>query len=675
MLSNRYRRSRPSTLIGLLAGLSVMLLAGNATRAAAATPGPVWPAATELPLAADVNPTLASQLNQLYSVACTSAGNCVGVGIYSDVSNNRRAMVVSETSGTWGRPSKVTLPNDAAASSQSAPLQSVSCASPGNCVAGGDYQNTSASTTAMIVTETDGTWGQASALILPADAKNFESEVKSVACTSPGNCIAGGDYTSMTNDLVAMYATETNGVWGQAAKLTLPGDAVANGSGNQVSALNSVTCTTAGNCVGSGYYRGSTGRQAMLATETGGLWGPATEVVLPTGAKTSSQSAILNSVTCPSQGSCVAVGNYSESVSNATQAMRVTETSGVWGPASELTLPLDAAAAANQNAILRSVTCTAPGYCHAAGQYYDTNGSPDAQAMLATETGGVWDHAAKVVLPAGARTAAASQNAYLDGVTCTSPGSCAAVGGYVDTAGTSQAMTLTSVPTLALTTTTLPSAVAGVQYSAQLGATGGAAKYTWSMGSGALPAGLSLDTATGVISGTPTATASGASSFTVALSDSGPPIQHASAALSISVSVPPPASASFGKFTSKGPKVMITVTCAGTALQKCTGTLLLTTLEHLTGHKVTAVSARKKVARKKVKKHTRTVTVGKGSYSVTGGRGFTVTMALNGTGKALLAKFHKLLANVALTPTGAKRATWSKTMTMTSPKPKRGRGR
>ena len=65
---------------------------------------------------------------------------------------------------------------------------------------------------------------------------------------------------------------------------------------------------------------------------------------------------------------------------------------------------------------------------------------------------------------------------------------------------------------LAITTTTLPGGTQHMVYSASLAGTGGILPYTWSIASGALPAGLSLTSGTGVISGTPTAT--GTFSFT-----------------------------------------------------------------------------------------------------------------------------------------------------------------
>ena len=64
----------------------------------------------------------------------------------------------------------------------------------------------------------------------------------------------------------------------------------------------------------------------------------------------------------------------------------------------------------------------------------------------------------------------------------------------------------------------LPAAQVGVSYAQTLTASGGAAPYGWAVTSGALPAGLALDGATGVLSGTPTQV--GAPSFTVTATDS-----------------------------------------------------------------------------------------------------------------------------------------------------------
>ena len=86
----------------------------------------------------------------------------------------------------------------------------------------------------------------------------------------------------------------------------------------------------------------------------------------------------------------------------------------------------------------------------------------------------------------------------------------------------------------------LPAGTANTAYSSPMSATGGTPAYTWSITAGSLPAGLTLDATTGIISGTPTA--SGTSNFTATVSDNGTPVQTKSAATSIVIaaSAPPP---------------------------------------------------------------------------------------------------------------------------------------
>lgn len=94
----------------------------------------------------------------------------------------------------------------------------------------------------------------------------------------------------------------------------------------------------------------------------------------------------------------------------------------------------------------------------------------------------------------------------------------------------SAGLSITVFDPLSVATTALSSAVLNIAYSASLQALGGDGSYTWSLASGTLPDGLSLDAA-GVFSGTPTAL--GTSNFTVqVVSGDG---QTATADLSITV--------------------------------------------------------------------------------------------------------------------------------------------
>ncbi|WP_168207888.1 DUF11 domain-containing protein [Spirosoma sp. KCTC 42546] len=76
----------------------------------------------------------------------------------------------------------------------------------------------------------------------------------------------------------------------------------------------------------------------------------------------------------------------------------------------------------------------------------------------------------------------------------------------------------TPVCSLSLTTTGLPIGTVGQAYSATLTATGGTAPYSFSLASGSLPAGITLNPTTGVLSGIPTN--SGSFSTSIRITDS-----------------------------------------------------------------------------------------------------------------------------------------------------------
>lgn len=75
------------------------------------------------------------------------------------------------------------------------------------------------------------------------------------------------------------------------------------------------------------------------------------------------------------------------------------------------------------------------------------------------------------------------------------------------------------IPRLFLTTRLLPPAVANANYKVLPGVTGGVPPYTWSVSSGSLPDGLTLDPGTGEISGI--LPAAGSHEFTLRVTDSG----------------------------------------------------------------------------------------------------------------------------------------------------------
>jgi hypothetical protein len=94
-------------------------------------------------------------------------------------------------------------------------------------------------------------------------------------------------------------------------------------------------------------------------------------------------------------------------------------------------------------------------------------------------------------------------------------------------------ITVNPAPALTIRTTSLPNGTVGFPYTGRLQAFGGVSPYTWSVSSGSLPSWANLDSAAGIISGTPNST--GTSIFTVKVSDSQATPASATQQLSIAI--------------------------------------------------------------------------------------------------------------------------------------------
>jgi Putative Ig domain len=112
-------------------------------------------------------------------------------------------------------------------------------------------------------------------------------------------------------------------------------------------------------------------------------------------------------------------------------------------------------------------------------------------------------------------------------------------------------------------TTSFPAAVEGVAYSQTIQVTG-TAPLTYSVSSGALPAGLSLSASTGAITGTPMGP-TGPSAFTIKVTDGNTPAQSATASLSITVNAPPTFTTMSLPTAMEGSAYSQTIQAAGTA--------------------------------------------------------------------------------------------------------------
>ena len=385
------------------------------------------------------------------SVSCASAGNCSAGGQYESTSGRSQAFVVTETNSTWGNAEEV--PGTAILNKDgNAVVESVSCVSAGNCVAGGQYgfnppqrpkqapaggpapgraalphgrpSFTPSPGQAFVVTQTNGTWGKATAV--PGSAAlnaGGDAMVTSVSCVSPGDCGAGGFYTTGGQAEEAFVATEANGTWGTAQKV--PGLAGLNtGDG---AAISSLSCTSAGNCSAGGQYQTAnpfTG-EAFVVTETGGVWGSAEKIPGTAG------WAGINSLSCTSAGNCGSGGESNAQITTGGKAIVASESNGTWGSAEQV--PGTAVLNAGGDALISAVSCTSAGNCSAGGYYTDAAGHQ--QALIVNEVNGVWGSAEEVP---GTAALNAGGTAAISSLSCAAAGNCSAGGYYTDASGRGQ---------------------------------------------------------------------------------------------------------------------------------------------------------------------------------------------------------------------------------------------
>jgi hypothetical protein len=358
----------------------------------------VWGTATEVAGALNVDADA-----EVASVSCSSAGNCAAGGEYDDGSGDIQAFVVDEVGGVWGTATEIAGALNVGGDAQ---VFSVSCWSDGNCAAGGRYETTPADSReqlgAFVDDELGGVWGTPTEVAGSLNTYGFAG-VNSVSCSANGNCAAGGYYTDVSDSQQGFVVTAESGgsQWGPATGVA--------GTLNAGSArVNSVSCSSAGNCVAGGFYEDSShNNQAFLVDEVTGVWGTAAEVAgnLNVGGFFTG----VNSVSCSPDGGCAAAGSYVGS--SGPQAFVVDDVGGVLGPVAEVV----GALAVNRSGA-SAVSCAPDGSCAAGGYYGDSSGTNQGFVVNTESTptvavtsgsavlGGTLEFSATVSGPAGEPT-------------------------------------------------------------------------------------------------------------------------------------------------------------------------------------------------------------------------------------------------------------------------------
>jgi hypothetical protein len=202
---------------------------------------------------------------------------------------------------------------------------------------------------------------------------------------------------------------------------TVAGTTPAKATASPEHPLFDVSCATPRYCVAVGYNETADGGDGGPLAETwnGRAWATA-PVRLPAG----TSGGALFAVSCASQKSCLAIGDYFLKNDN-TGALAESWNGKTW-TAARPPVPHGTASAA-----LSGVSCVTSAHCVATGEYTRLNGT--SAGLVETWTGRAWA-AVSVGLPAG------GVDGDLDGVSCVSAKSCVAVGSYDNAASDTVAL-------------------------------------------------------------------------------------------------------------------------------------------------------------------------------------------------------------------------------------------
>lgn len=352
-----------------------------------------------------------SGVARIESVSCASPGSCSAGGYYDASVRGTtfgQPFVASEVHGTWHK--AIPVPGARALNARkNGFISSVSCTRPGDCSAGGRYLGPKGPPRAFVVDEVNGIWRNA--ITLPVDGLG-DVEVSALACASPGNCSAagtrgvGGTARGLDGTFVV---NQVNGRWRK--PIPVPGKLTFVYGGW----VQSVSCPSAGNCTVAGWYENSGDlSQAFVASEVNGTWHNYIKVpgalALPGNGGT--QAASLS---CPKPGNCTVAGNF---IGGA--GFLASEANGTWHNAK----PVPGLANLGTGQVT-ALSCATAGNCSAAGWYHDNHGQN--RAFVISKVNGTWHNAIEVP---GMRGLHPPGNGVVTALSCPARGNCSAGGFY-----------------------------------------------------------------------------------------------------------------------------------------------------------------------------------------------------------------------------------------------------
>ena len=303
----------------------------------------------------------------LAKVSCAADGTCGVNGLFA-------TSLSIYQNGTWTK-TEIYQATNLAYRLSAGDSYPISCSIGANCSAV-MYSNT----TPILVSSVHGTWSlQAPFNSTFVGSNPGYNTQNAVSCSSPGNCTIAGRWNAE-----AVFSTMSNYVLAPSSPITLPSDAIPQTG----SSGDAISCSAPGDCgIFGSYLDVNYNSNAFVIEEVGGVWQHTVGDLVDVGTDIYNQGGVDFSISCPSAGNCVGAG-LTDNGYNAYQPFTVSEVNGSWGAPQLLALSTDSMQPSNpfvhtfdfsgsQYSLglgnVSQISCSSNGNCDMVG-YYLTNG-------------------------------------------------------------------------------------------------------------------------------------------------------------------------------------------------------------------------------------------------------------------------------------------------------------
>jgi hypothetical protein len=335
----------------------------------------------------------------LEAISCGAPRACIAVGFYTDDAGVDVTLAQLWTGTAWQTQA---APNPAGAAASQ--LTGISCDGPYACTASGYYINAAGVTVPLAERWNGASWRVQA---VPSPATATASGFFAISCPSARACTAVGTYDNGAGQALTLAEGWNGRGWRV--------EATPNPAGAIAGELSAVSCISARACVATGTWEGSSFAPATLAE----VWNGAGWHIQRTPSVAGATSSEFTGVSCTAAYACTASG-YWRGSSGAAAALAERWDGVGWQVQST---PSPTGAVASE---LGAVSCTTARACTAVGAYVT---SSDALVTLAE----AWNGSAWAIQ--ATPNPAHVTSSELEGVSCTSPGTCGTAGFQVGGSG------------------------------------------------------------------------------------------------------------------------------------------------------------------------------------------------------------------------------------------------